>query len=258
MVFRLLAKLFIVITFASLMCVVILFNGPCYGLCHFAPLLMLILSYNVGTIVAGANGSISSGHSPTAAPSSAALLSMDLNEEKKLVMDAQTNTESFGKLYDYYFPKVYAFVASRLADRADAEDMVSEIFMKVLENLRQFEWRGVPFGAWIFRIARNCLNDFYQRSGRTRTADLEEARGVHEAEEKTSPHLKAASEELAQTVQKVLKDLPERELNVVQLKFFCELSNREIRDATGLSESNVAVILYRTLRRIKPDLQYFS
>lgn len=183
---------------------------------------------------------------------------MDLSEEKQLVTDAKSNTESFGKLYDFYFPKVYAFVATKVNERDDAEDLVSDIFMKVLENIHKFEWRGVPFGAWIFRIARNVLNDYYHQHNKTKTSDIEEAYSVSEPEEKVSPHLNAAREELSEAVKKAIKTLPERELLVIQLKFFSEMTNREIVQITGLSESNVAIILYRTLRKIKPDLQYFA
>jgi RNA polymerase sigma-70 factor (ECF subfamily) len=88
--------------------------------------------------------------------------------------------------------------------------------------------------------------------------NIDDEYDLSEDEEKTSPHKKAAREELAETVKHILKDLPERELNVIHLKFFSELSNREIVDVTGLSESNVAVILYRTLQKIKPELKYFA
>jgi len=183
---------------------------------------------------------------------------VDLNEEKQLVESAKVNIGSFSRLYDHYFPKVYAFVAAKICDRADTEDLVGDIFMKALENLHGFEWRGVPFGAWIFRIARNTLNDYFGKSAKTRTADIEKVYGISEDQEKTSPHVKASREELSEKVKEVLKTLPERDLNVIQLKFFSEMSNREITQITGLSESNVAVIIYRTLKKIKPDLKYFA
>ena len=183
---------------------------------------------------------------------------MDLQEEQKLVENAQQSADGFGKLYDIYFSRVYGFVASRVKDRSDAEDLTSEIFMKVLENIHSFEWRGIPFGGWLFRIARNCLNSHYSNSSRSETKDIDEVYGLAEDEEKSSPHKNAARSELAQKVQQVMKELPERELAVVQMKFFGELNNREIMHATGLTESNVAIILYRTLRKIKPDLVYFK
>lgn len=183
---------------------------------------------------------------------------MELAEQKQLAEAAKTDSASFGKLYDYYFPKVYAFVASKVHNKSDAEDITSEIFIKVLENIQKFEWRGVPFTAWLFRIARNCLNNHYNFSNKYKTNDIEEMYDLAEDEDKTSPHKKAKEEELSTRVQGLLKDLPERDVTVVQLKFFSQLNNREIMKVTGLSESNVAIILYRTLRKIKPDLQYFA
>jgi RNA polymerase sigma-70 factor, ECF subfamily len=194
----------------------------------------------------------------TTVPTENIIFPLELEEEKQLVMEAKANSESFGKLYDYYFPKVYAFVAAKIYDRDDAEDIVGDVFIKILENLRSYEWRGLPFGAWIFRIARNTLNDYYGKYGKTRTTNIDEAYDIGEDEEKTSPHKQAAKEELAEKVKDVLKDIPERDRQVIQLKFFSELNNREIVHVTGISESNVAVIIYRTLRKIKPDLKYFA
>lgn len=183
---------------------------------------------------------------------------MELQEQQQLVEDAKTNGDSFGKLYDYYFPKVYAFVASRISNRDDAEDIVSDIFMKVLEHLPKFEWRGVPFAAWLFRIARNTLNDYYVHHNKTKTTDIDEVFDLSEDENKTSPHKKAEQEELGHKVKELMRTLPEREVTVLQLKFFSQLNNREIMHVTGLSESNVAIIIYRSLRKLKPDLKYFA
>ena len=186
------------------------------------------------------------------------LPSMDLEEQRKLIEEAKQDSESFGKLYDYYFPKIYSFVAAKVSSRDDAEDLVSEIFMKALENLPRYEWRGIPFTGWLFKIARNALNNYYHLANKNRVYDIEKIRGISENEEKTSPHKKAADEELSTKVRHVMASLPEREMTVVQLKFFSQLNNREIMDVTGLSESNVAIILYRTLRKIKNDLTYFA
>ncbi len=183
---------------------------------------------------------------------------MDLQDQQKLVAEAQQSPDGFGRLYDYFFPKVYAFVASKVGDRDDAEDLTSEIFMKVLENIHAYEWRGIPFGGWLFKIARNVLNTYYSQHAKTTTKDIDDVYGLAEDEEKTSPHKKAAQNELSEKVKKVMRELPEREVMVVQLKFFSQLNNREIMHVTGLSESNVAIILFRTLRKIKPELSYFA
>jgi len=184
--------------------------------------------------------------------------SMNITEEQQLVDDARTNSESFGKLYDYYFPKVYAYVMAKVRDRADAEDLTGDVFMKVLENLPNFEWRGAPFGAWVFTIARNVVNTHFNKSSKNSHSELDDAHYVADESKDISPKKVAMQEELSAKVKHVMGKLPERELNVIQLKFFSGLSNREIVDVTGLSESHVAVIIYRTLQKIKPDLQYFA
>lgn len=185
------------------------------------------------------------------------LISMDLNEEQQLVEDAKTDSASFARLYDLYFPKIYAYTSSKINNKNDVEDVVSETFMKALENISGYEYRGVPFAAWLFTIARNNINNYYVKSGRSKHHELEEGRYIVDDEKQKSPKKNAEQEELSQKVKEVLKDLPERDINVIQLKFFSQLSNREIMHVTGLSESNVAVIIYRTLKKIKPDLKYF-
>lgn len=207
---------------------------------------------------AGANATTIAGAIAGANAAANKVNTMDLNEELQLVEDAKTDSASFAKLYDYYFPKVFAYVMAKVGDRNDAEDLVSETFMKVLEHLPRYENRGLPFGAWVFTIARNNINNFYGKSSRSKHSELKEGRFIVDEEKQKSPRRKAEEEELATKVKEILKDLPERELNVIQLKFFSQLSNREIMHVTGLSESNVAVILFRTLKKIKPDLKYFA
>jgi len=182
---------------------------------------------------------------------------MNLEEERQLVMQAKSDSQSFARLYDIYFHKVYAFVASKISNRSDAEDLTADIFMKVLENLENYEWKGFPFGAWVFKIARNTVIDYYATNSGNYRKPLEEAYSVSEDEEKSSPFKKAEREELAEKVKKVFRNLPEREVTVMELKFFSQLNNREIAEVMELSESNVAVILFRALRKIKPDLKFF-
>ena len=102
------------------------------------------------------------------------------------------------------------------------------------------------------------MNSYYGSSAKHATKDIDEVYDLAEDEEKSSPHKNAARNELAEKVREVMKTLSEREKNVVHLKFFGQLNNREIMHATGLSESNVGIILFRTLKKIKPDLTYFS
>ena len=83
--------------------------------------------------------------------------------ERLLVEAAQRDPAKFGALYELHFARLYAFVASRVRNRAVAEDVTSEVFHKALANLPSFEWRGTPFAAWLFRIAVNALVDRFKR-----------------------------------------------------------------------------------------------
>src|SRR5260370_11931330 len=85
------------------------------------------------------------------------------SEDRLLIEAAQRDLTRFGDLYDAYFDRVYAYVARRVGERTETEDLVSDVFHRALANLRRFEWRGAPFSAWLFRIAAHKIADRYGR-----------------------------------------------------------------------------------------------
>jgi RNA polymerase sigma-70 factor (ECF subfamily) len=87
-------------------------------------------------------------------------------EERLLIEAAQNDPACFAELYEMNFERVYAYVVKRVQNRAETEDLTSEVFHQALANLKRFEWRGIPFAAWLFRIAANLISDRWQRSGR--------------------------------------------------------------------------------------------
>ena len=87
-------------------------------------------------------------------------------DERLLIEAAQQDPARFGDLYEIHFERVYAYIVKRVQDRPEAEDLTSEVFHQALANLKRFEWRGIPFSAWLFRIAANLISDRWQRSGR--------------------------------------------------------------------------------------------
>src|SRR5262245_32286037 len=82
-----------------------------------------------------------------------------MDEERLLIEAAQKDSRRFGELYEQNFARVYAFIARRVRERQDAEDLTAEVFHHALANLPKFEWRGVPFAVWLFRIAANAIAD---------------------------------------------------------------------------------------------------
>src|SRR5207247_10498436 len=89
-----------------------------------------------------------------------------MDEERLLIEAAQKDPRRFAELYERNFERVYAFIARRVLDRHDAEDVTAEVFHHALANLHKFEWRGVPFAVWLFRIAANAMADRWKERSR--------------------------------------------------------------------------------------------
>jgi RNA polymerase sigma-70 factor, ECF subfamily len=167
---------------------------------------------------------------------------MDSTQEQQLIRKARANPQHFRALYRAYLPKVYAYVAYRLPQAADAEDVVSEVFLKALKNLNQF--KGESFAAWLFGIARNTVHDFYRRHGVAPVEDLED-----ETPDETPPlDMLLMAEENRSEILRLIGTLSPRRQEVVTLKFFGGLHNYEIAVVLSLDERSVASHLSRALR----------
>lgn len=157
----------------------------------------------------------------------------------------------FAAFYDATLPQVYRYVAYRVGDTATAEDLTSAIFENALRawNRRRKPEALMP---WLFRIARNTVFSHYRQSGRRETFPLEAAAVLpaHDAD----PEQRFLETEQRRRTGQALQDLSRREQDLIALKFGSGLTNRAIAPVLGLSESNVAVLLHRTLRKIQAAL----
>ncbi len=180
---------------------------------------------------------------------------LNSKNEIELVERAKHDSQAFGELYEIYFPKVYAFVRARTNQESEAEDLVSDIFVKILENLHKYKHQGVPFAAWLFKVCRNELADFYNKN-RKQTVELAEGVEVKDENQEADPKAQAKIGELAGKIKAVIQELKPTEASIVELKFFGGLNNREIAHTLGLSETNVGVSLFRALQKIKPELKH--
>ena len=91
-----------------------------------------------------------------------------MEQERLLIEAAQKDPSRFADLYESNFERVYAFIVRRVRDRHEAEDLTAEVFQHALANLSRFEWRGVPFAIWLFRLAANAMTDRLRQSSRQR------------------------------------------------------------------------------------------
>ena len=172
----------------------------------------------------------------------------ELAADRLLVESAQKDLRKFADLYDKYFCLVYAYTARRVTDRATAEDLTSEVFQKALEYLPRFVWRGVPFGAWLIRIATNIVVD------RSRQAAREQDLGDPENATEIS-YFSFEEVEERESLFRSVDRLPEDQRRVIVLRFAEEKSIREISEELGRSEGAVKQLQFRGLQTLRAELQ---
>jgi RNA polymerase sigma-70 factor, ECF subfamily len=156
---------------------------------------------------------------------------------------AQKDPSKFGGLYEQHFERVYAFVVRRVHDRAAAEDVTAEVFHKALAALNGFQFRGVPFGAWLIRIATNTIADRYRRESR-------EVAGAGNLPEPSAAPDAAASDRHAD-VFRFVNDLPVDQRRVIVERFVEERSIREIAGRLNRTEGAVKQLQFRALQNLR-------
>jgi RNA polymerase sigma factor (sigma-70 family) len=169
---------------------------------------------------------------------------------------ARSTAEAFTAFYEQYLPKIFKYVSYRVTDRFLAEDITSIIFEKALTKFNQYDAEKAAISTWIFRIARNTLIDHFRAGGREPTVPLDEA--INAPVKDPTPEEAAINSEECRRLKRCIARLSAPEQEIVALKFSAEMTNRQIAGMLGLSESNVGVILYRAVRKMRKDFEGWS
>jgi RNA polymerase sigma-70 factor (ECF subfamily) len=164
-------------------------------------------------------------------------------QERKLVEAAQKNPGRFADLYELNFERVYAYIARRVGKREEVEDLTSEVFQQALANLNKFEWRGVPFAAWLYRIATSAIADRWRREAR-------EPRSMAE-EDIASDALSAEEVEYQAALFRMVRTLAADQRRVIEMRFAEEKTVREIARALGRTEAAVRQLQFRALEKLR-------
>lgn len=167
------------------------------------------------------------------------------DRERLLVEAAQRDPALFIELYEENFERVYAYVSRRVHLRADAEDVTAEVFQQALANLARFEWRGVPFAAWLYRIAGNAIADRWQRAAREQGSaasdDPPDQRGdVNPEEVETRARLF-----------RLVNTLPAEQRRVIEMRFAEEKSTGEIARELKRTPGAVKQLQFRGIRNLR-------
>ncbi len=157
---------------------------------------------------------------------------------------AQRDPARFAELYEKNFERVYAFVSRRVTERADAEDLTAEVFQLALAKVGEFEWRGVPFAAWLYRIAANAIADRWKSLSRESGRPSAEIPSVEFDEVEIE-----RTERRAQLYRNVAK-LPADQRRVIEMRFTEDKSIREIAKELGRSAGAVKQLQWRAYRKL--------
>jgi RNA polymerase sigma-70 factor (ECF subfamily) len=174
-----------------------------------------------------------------------------LQKEHQWIMEAQRNPEGFAPLYSKYYEQIYRYVYQRMDDSETAFDITSQVFLKALNNIHKYEYRGVPFASWLYRIAKSELYQSFRDKKSRRTVNVESFQLFELIEdlegEKTNENRK--------TLLNLIKELDEAEIEIVELRFFEKRSFREIGEILNVTENNAKVKAHRVVKKMKKTYQ---
>ena len=165
------------------------------------------------------------------------------DEERLLVEAAKQDPRRFAELYQLHFHRIYAFVCKRAKTREEAEDITSDVFRQALAKLKDFEWRGVPFSAWLMRIAANAMADRWRSPAHRDHQPLPDDLGNEPADIKDMESRAALFE--------LVESLPADQRRVISMRFVEQKTIREIAQAMRRSEGAVKQLQFRALEKLR-------
>jgi RNA polymerase sigma-70 factor (ECF subfamily) len=179
-----------------------------------------------------------------------------LAEEAVLVQRARTDPDAFGALYDRYLPRVYRYCYARCGGHTEAEDLTAQTFRRALERLDTFEWKGVPFGAWLFRIAHNLVVDRARRDHGLLSLDGMSERGFEPdgPDDGRAFDVELVQREAVDAAWIAVGELPPMQRRAVTLYFAHDLSHAEVGRTIGRSEAATKQLVYRAVRSLRARL----
>ncbi len=173
--------------------------------------------------------------------------------EAELVRRAKEDPEAFGLLYERYVTRLYRYFYYRTGNAQDAEDLTARTFYRMLKHLPRYQERGLPFGAWVYRIAHNIVANWLRDRSRHPVVSLESARGMPAPEADLISRLEAKEEQEA-LLRAVRSLAPDRQ-ELLYLKFVEEMSNAQIGAIMGRSEGAIKSLYHRTLVELRQQLR---
>ncbi len=172
-------------------------------------------------------------------------------DEKQLIQQAKEDKEAFGLLYTRYVDKIYSYVYYRTGNNQDAEDLTARVFFRAIQHIENYEDKGVPFSAWLYRIAHNLLANWYRDQSKRQMLSLDSIAKWHVED---SPELATELIEDREALLEAIRRLPSDRQELLILKYVERLPNADIGDIMGRSEGAIKSLYHRTLLSLRDEL----
>lgn len=173
--------------------------------------------------------------------------SIILQEELKIIERAKTDPYYFTPLYKKYYNSIFRYVYKRVDEEDAAYDITSNVFVKALGAIHKFEFRGVPFSSWLFRIAKSELYQSFRDKKITNTVNIENVKQLSSVEEINEDFTEEDRRKLLIT----LSALKENQIQLIEMRYFEKRSFKEIGELTGMTENNAKVKTFRALIKLR-------
>ncbi len=178
---------------------------------------------------------------------------MSGQEDLDLVRRAASDPQAFGELYERHVRRIYAYIYYRTGNHHDAEDLTERVFQRALGRVSEFQDMGVPFSAWLYRIAHNLVANWHRDRSRRPTVTLDErsATGM----ESLHPEAEAEASEERELLLEAVRSLPPERQQLLILKFVERMSNAEVGEVMGRTEGAIKSLYHRTLSSLREEIR---
>lgn len=177
---------------------------------------------------------------------------VEARDESLLVEQAKSDPEAFGWLYERYVKKIYSYIYYRTGNHHDAEDLTARTFQRAMKHILHYEQRGVPFSAWLYRIAHNVVANWHRDRSRRKVIALDEL-ALHQQRQQSPEGFVEDSEERRELL-KVIRQLAADRQQLLILKFVEGMSNEAIGQIMGRSEGAIKSLYHRTLFALRREM----
>jgi len=172
------------------------------------------------------------------------------NEESLVRRTQQHDQDAFAQLYEEYFDKIYRYIAFKIGNKTEAEDMTQQVFLNAIKSISSFRWRGIPFSAWLFRIAHNQVVDYLRKKAKHATTSLDEVL----VSNGNNPQLVAEQNLDIERLLLATKQLTQAQREVISLRFASELSIAQVARVMGKSQGAIKALQHSAIVALRKTL----